>query len=55
MVKLSTVVLAIAGALVGLSSADNCKDGLYYCGYNLLSKGMPFTRPSLPISQNSVG
>lgn len=40
MVKLSTLVLAIASTLPALIGAASCTDGLVYCGYNLQRKGM---------------
>jgi hypothetical protein len=38
MVKLSTLALAVAGALP-LASAKACTDGLIYCGFNLRKIG----------------
>lgn len=52
MVRLSAVVIAMAGALVGLTTADNYKNGIYYCSYNLLAKGLPPSlSPLFPLSQ----
>ncbi|KAK4124339.1 hypothetical protein N657DRAFT_571789 [Parathielavia appendiculata] len=39
MVKLSAISLAVVCALSPLAEAAACKNGLYYCGYNLLKKG----------------
>ncbi|OAA73673.1 hypothetical protein ISF_00574 [Cordyceps fumosorosea ARSEF 2679] len=41
MVKVHTVMAAFA-AVAAPVAADNCKTGLYYCGYNLLSIGAYF-------------
>lgn len=39
MVKLAVLFTTGLSALTGLVAADNCKNGIEYCGYNLLSKG----------------
>lgn len=39
MVKLAILFATGLAALTGFASADNCKNGLDYCGYNLLKKG----------------
>ncbi len=46
MVKPTAFVLALAAALPTLTAAKACKDGLVYCGYNLLGKGI--RTPSSP-------
>jgi hypothetical protein len=40
MVKLNTIALAVVCALPSLATAAKCTNGLYYCGYNLVRKGM---------------
>lgn len=52
MTKPITVLLALAGILLPLAEAKACTEGLDYCGYNLLNKGMSlvfFGRLLLPM------
>jgi hypothetical protein len=44
MVQLTLLFTAGLAALTGLVAAESCKDGLNYCGYNLLHKGEPKTQ-----------
>lgn len=37
--KSTTLITAALAALIPIVQADNCKPGLYYCGYGLLKKG----------------
>ncbi|KAF5373018.1 hypothetical protein D9758_001466 [Tetrapyrgos nigripes] len=39
MVNSTLLIMGTLSVLSGMVAADNCKHGLYYCGYNLLSKG----------------
>lgn len=39
MVRIAAVALAAVGAIAPFAAAANCKDGLNYCGYNLLAIG----------------
>jgi hypothetical protein len=40
MTKPTTILLALAGIVFSLVEAKACKEGLDYCGYNLLKRGM---------------
>jgi len=45
--KLSLVALATAATF---AAADNCQEGIMYCGYNLLRRGTSLPRlPSPPL------
>ncbi|OAA42281.1 hypothetical protein NOR_05130 [Metarhizium rileyi] len=44
MVNFATVSLAALATLVPLAVADNCQNGLLYCGYNLLKRGNYYTQ-----------
>lgn len=39
MVKFTAIAIAIMATVSPFAVADNCRAGLYYCGYNLLHKG----------------
>ncbi len=39
MVQLALIFTVGLSALTGLVTASNCKEGIKYCGYNLLHKG----------------
>lgn len=62
MVKVAALSVAAMAAVVPLAVADNCQKGLYYCGYNLLNRGMCTynSKPSArlckkPVSQERCG
>lgn len=40
MTKPTTILLALVGIVFSLVEAKACKEGLDYCGYNLLKRGM---------------
>lgn len=39
MVRVAVLPLAVMAALIPFTVADNCRNGLNYCGYGLLRKG----------------
>ncbi|KAI1078638.1 hypothetical protein F5B20DRAFT_581993 [Whalleya microplaca] len=42
MVNFILTAIALGASLSAVAIADNCVDGIYYCGYNLLKKGNYF-------------
>lgn len=41
MVQFAHLAAVLVIALAGVATADNCQDGLYYCGSVLNTKGNP--------------
>ncbi|KAI4147775.1 MAG: hypothetical protein L6R39_003009 [Caloplaca ligustica] len=55
MVKLAVLFTAGLSVLTSLVVADNCKNGIEYCGYNLLNKGNYYNEIVAELQKNGQG